>query len=112
MSTTAEPPAYAIERPESRPVALGYASPIPQVKPPKPMSAAVVALSVGLLLLVLASFVLLKLAGWLRTGGLSGDDQDLLVGVAGTFGGACTVLAAVFLFAGLKWLGGIARSGG
>jgi hypothetical protein len=112
MSTTTakSEAAFPTERAEPTPLSLGYASPIARIRPPKPMSAAVVALAVGLLLLLLACFVLLRIVGWMRTGGLSPNDEELVVGLAGGFGGVCTFLAAFFLFVGLKWLGGIARS--
>ena len=97
---------------ETAPVALGYASPVPNVRPPKRMAAAVVALVVGLLLLVLSAYVLVRLVGWLMLGGLSPGDEEVLAVIACVFGGFCTVVAAIFLFVGLRWLGTIARAGG
>ena len=97
---------------EVPPVALGYASGVPQARPPKGVVAAAAALAMGLVLLSLACYVLLKLIGWRVTGGLDGSQPDLLVLMAGAFGFFCTFVATVFLFVGLRWLGGIARAGG
>jgi len=97
---------------ETPPVGLAYATPGHQVTPPKRMLAAVVALAVGLLLLLLASFILLRLVSLLMVGGVARGDREIFLALASVFGGFCTIIGAIFLFVGLRWLGGIVRAGG
>ena len=113
VTESATPIAHrSMEPVETPPVELGYATPLHQVRPPKRMLAAVVALVVGLLLLLLASFILLRLVSLLMVGGVGGADREIFLALASVFGGFCTVIGAIFLFVGLKWLGGIVRASG
>ena len=80
---------------ETPPVGLAYATPGHQVTPPKRMLAAVVALAVGLLLLLLASFILLRLVSLLMVG--AWGDREIFLALASVFGGFCTIIGDLSL---------------
>ena len=95
---------------ETPPVGLAYATPGHQVTPPKRMLAAVVALAVGLLLLLLASFILLRLVSLLMVGAWPGATGRSSWRLPASLA-ASAPSSAIFLFVGLRWLGGSSARG-
>jgi hypothetical protein len=101
--------------PEAPPVPLGYASAIPRFRPAPRLTAALIALVVGLGLLAIALYALRGLmSSVMAPQALSVRNSDefiVVMAITCIFAGISTLAALLFLFVGLKWLRGVSRSG-
>lgn len=111
MTTSAAPP-----QAEPYAVPLGYASRVQSVAPGRPvwrLSAAVVALLVGLGLLGLALYALAYLMESLTAperATYASRVDDITVPLFGGFAAVSTLAGLVFLVTGLRWRGTVARA--
>ena len=109
----AAPESPARTMPDVPPVPLSYASHVPPVRPARRLWAALAALAAGVVVLGIALYALLSLTATLtapQAAAYSRDAWAIIPALLGMFAGVCTLMAVVFLFVGLRWLGAVSRA--